>query len=149
MSEESKTVVRRFLDDGFNGRNLMVLDEVVADDFTNHDPPFPGLAPGVDGMKQIFGAFWSAFPDVRATVEDLIAESDKVVLSTVLEGTHDGELAGIPPTGRRVRIRVNEIFRVSGGKLRERWGIVDQMGLMQQLGALPGSAPSNALPAEV
>jgi steroid delta-isomerase-like uncharacterized protein len=139
MSEQSKTIVRRLLEDAFNGRDVTVIDDVVAFDFTNQHPPFPGLPPGSEGIKQVFRVFWSAFPDVRATIEDLVAEADKVAAFATLEGTHEGELAGLPPTGRRVHVPVIEIFRVSDGKIRERWGVVDQMGLMQQLGVLPGT----------
>jgi steroid delta-isomerase-like uncharacterized protein len=111
----------------------------VAEGFTNHDAPFPGLPPGREGLKQTFAGFWSAFPDIHATVQ-LIADEDKVASVVRLRGTHDGELMGLPPTGREVDVRVVEIFRVADGQIAERWGVVDRTALMTQLGAVPAAA---------
>jgi steroid delta-isomerase-like uncharacterized protein len=136
--ETNEAIVRRFVEDAFNGRNPDVLEEIVAEGFTDHDPPFPGLAPGREGLKQVFGGFWSAFPDIRATTEHLVADEDKVATAVTLAGTHQGELMGLPPTGREVSVRVVEVFRVTGGQIAERWGVVDRTGLMAQLGAAAG-----------
>ena len=140
MTQTNETVVRRFIEDGFNGRNLDLLDEIVADGFTNHDPPFPGLPAGREGLKQAFAGFWSAFPDIQATTVHLIADEDKVATVVALRGTHDGELMGLPPTAREVNIRTVEIFRVASGQIAERWGVVDRTALMKQLGAVPAAS---------
>jgi steroid delta-isomerase-like uncharacterized protein len=140
MTETNEAVVRRFVEDAFNGRDLDLLDEIVAEGFANHDPPFPGLAPGREGLKQAFGGFWSAFPDIRATTVQLVADEDKVATVVTLAGTHQGELMGLPPTGREVNVRVVEIFRLVGGEITERWGVVDRSALLTQLGAVGAAA---------
>jgi steroid delta-isomerase-like uncharacterized protein len=140
MTETDGTLVRRFIEDAFNGRDLDVLDEIVADGFTNHDPPFPGLPAGREGLKQAFAGFWSAFPDIHATPVHLIADEHKVASVVALAGTHQGELMGLPATGREVNVRVIEIFRVDGGQIAERWGVFDRTALMTQLGAVPAAA---------
>jgi steroid delta-isomerase-like uncharacterized protein len=140
--ETNEAVVRRFIEDAFNGRDLDLLDEIAAEGFTDHDPPFPGLPAGREGLKQVFAGFWSAFPDIHATAVHLIADEDKVGTVVSLSGTHQGELLGLPPTAREVNVRVVEIFRVVDGKIAERWGVVDRTGLMTQLGE--GSAATAA-----
>jgi steroid delta-isomerase-like uncharacterized protein len=137
--ETNEAVVRRFIEDAFNGRDLDVLDEIVAEGFTNYDPPFPGLPAGREGLKQVFAGFWSAFPDIHATAVHVIADEDKVGSVVSLRGTHQGELMGLPPTAREVNVRVVEIFRVAGGQIAERWGVVDRTGLMTQLAAESGA----------
>ena len=140
MADTNETVVRRFIEDAFNGRDLDLLDAIVAERFTNYDPPFPGLPAGRSGLKQALAGFWSAFPDMRATTVHLVADEDKVATVVALKGTHRGELMGLPPTGREVNVRVIEIFRLAGGQLTERWGVVDKTALMTQLGAVPAAA---------
>jgi steroid delta-isomerase-like uncharacterized protein len=147
MSQMDHSIVRRFVENAFNGRDLTLLDEIVAEGFTNHDPPFPGLPSGSEGLKQSFAGFWSAFPDIEATTEQLIADEDKVALLVSLRGTHRGELMGIPPTEREVSIRVIEIFRLDGGQIAERWGVVDRTALMKQLGVVPEGVPADPIAA--
>ena len=140
IAETGETVIRRFIDDACNGRDLDVLDEIVAEGFTNHDPPFPGLPAGREGLKQAFAGFWAAFPDIRATTVHLVVDEDKVASVVSLRGTHEGELLGLPPSAREVNVRVIEIFRVVGGHIAERWGVVDRTALMTQLGAVAAAA---------
>jgi steroid delta-isomerase-like uncharacterized protein len=139
MPDTNETVIRRFIEGAFNGRDLDVLDEIVAEEFTNHDPPFPGLPAGREGLKQAFAGFWSAFPDIRATTVHLVADEAKVASMVSLHGTHEGDLMGLPATAREVNVRVIEIFRVAGGQIAERWGVVDRTALMTQLGAVPAA----------
>jgi steroid delta-isomerase-like uncharacterized protein len=80
--------------------------------------------------------FRNAFPDFRAVIHDLIAEDDKVVTRKTFDGTHEGELLGIPPTGKEVTIELIDILRVADGKITDHWSVVDQLGLMQQLGVI-------------
>lgn len=140
MTQTSETIVQRFIEEAFNGHDLDILDEIVGEGFVNHDPPFPGLPAGREGLKQAFAGFWSAFPDIQATTVHLIADEDKVASVVALHGTHQGELMGLPPTGSAMSIRVVEIFRVADGQIAERWGVVDKAALMSQLGAVPSAA---------
>jgi steroid delta-isomerase-like uncharacterized protein len=137
--EQNKQVVRRFVDEYQTGGSESAFAELLHPDFVNHSAA-PGMSPGVDGVAQIFDMFRAAFPDFRATVLDQVAEGDKVVTRKVFHGTHEGDFAGIPPTGRKVEILVIDILRIRDGRLAEHWGVFDQMGLMQQLGALPEPA---------
>ena len=101
MSDANKALTRRFIDEVFSKGNLAAVDELVADDFVDHSPP-PDVPPDKVGMKQIVEMFRSAFPDLTVTVEDMVAEGDKVAVRVVTHGTHQGELMGIAATGRTV-----------------------------------------------
>jgi steroid delta-isomerase-like uncharacterized protein len=140
---ENKAIARRILEELFAGGNLAVADEVIAADLANHNL-FPGEAPGREGVKQVVALFHTAFPDIRFTVEDLIAEGDRVVDRWIARGTHRGEFMGLPPTGQQVTLTGIDIMRVAGGKVVEIWHNEDALGLMQQLGAIPapGQAPA-------
>jgi steroid delta-isomerase-like uncharacterized protein len=134
MSQDNKTVVERFITGLFSEGRLEAADEYLADAFVNHDP-FPGLPPDRDGMKQASVLFRTAFPDWYSTVHDLLAEGDKVVERFTAAGTHRAEFLGIPATSRRVQLDGINIFRLENGRIVERWGVLDQAGLMQQLTA--------------
>ncbi len=138
--EENKALVQRFVEEVWNKGNLAAADEFLAANSVGHDPDAPGLAPGVEGFKQVFTMFRTAFPDLHVTVEDMIAEGDKVVSRTTARGTHKGELMGIAPTGKQVTVAEIRIHRIAGGKIVEHWGIVDKLSLMQQLGVVPTMA---------
>ena len=88
-------------------------------------------------MKQLFTMLHSAFPDLRTSIHDQVAEGDKVATRKSFHATHHGELMGIPPTGKEVAIEVNDIVRIADGKVAEHWGGMDRLGLMHQLGAMP------------
>ena len=137
MSEENKAIVRRFYDEFASQGNLSLADELVAEDFVDHNPGVPDIAPGREGMIQVFTAFRSAIPDMRMTVEDQVAEGDRVVSRATVSGTHQGELMGIPATGKSFSIGIIDILRLEGGKIAEHWGESDTMGMMQQLGVAP------------
>ena len=137
MSEENKRLFVRLIEEAMNKGNLAAVDEMVAADAIEHDPAFPGQAPGAEGMKQLVTMFRSAFPDLHAHVEDLIAEGDKVVGRMVSHGTHKGDFMGIPATGKEISISEIHIVRIAGGKMVEHWGIADNMAMMQQLGVVP------------
>ena len=139
MSDANKATLRRFLDEAFSKGNLAAVDELIADIFVDHSPP-PDISGDKAGMKQIVKLFRSAFPDMRVTVEDMIAEGDKVAVRVVTRGTHKGELMGIAPTGRSVTINEQHIVQFANGKITEHWGVEDNLGMMQQLGVV--QAPS-------
>lgn len=136
MSEENKALVRRVYEQVWNNKDLDALDELFAPDIVNHEAP-PGLPPGIEGSKAYLGMFMSAFPDTQMTIEDQIAEGDKVLTRWTATGTHTGELMGIPATGKQVTVTGLDLSRIAGGKVVEAWGQFDQMGMMQQLGVVP------------
>ncbi len=133
MSEDNKALARRsweVLD------NLDVLDEVYADDLVWHEPDQD--VRGLDGARQFVTMYKTAFPDLSATVEDVISDGDKVVTRYTLRGTHEGEIEEFgPPTGRRIELQGITIHRMEDGKIVEEWERYDNLGVMQQLGLAP------------
>jgi steroid delta-isomerase-like uncharacterized protein len=134
---ENKAILRRLYEEIHNKGNMAVADELIAADFVNHNVPSPEIPPGPEGVKQIFTMFRHAFPDFNVTVEDMVAEGDKVVARLTVRGTHKGEFMGIAPTGKQITISVIDIARIASGKIVERWGAEDNLGMMQQLGVVP------------
>lgn len=135
--EENKALVRRLVDEAQSQGNIGVVDELLADGFVDHSA-LPGFSPDRDGVKQLFAMFRAAFPDFRAVIHDQIAEGDKVVTRKTFHGTHEGAFFGIPATGKLVTIELIDILRVADGKITDHWNVVDQLGLMQQLGMIAG-----------
>jgi steroid delta-isomerase-like uncharacterized protein len=136
-SEENKALVRRAWE-GVSAGNLDVFDEVYAADCIIHEPDED--VRGIEGLKQFVSTFLEAFPDLRITVEDEIAEGDKVVTRWRVQGTHQGELRGIAPTGNRVNVSGITIHRIEGDKIVEEWESPDYLGMLQQIGAIPYSS---------
>ena len=137
MAADNKAKMRRIPEEMFNRGNLAVADEVIAADYVEHVPVFPGLPTGLDGLKQFVMALRAAFPDFHYTVEDEIAEGDRVVQRVTAEGTMRGAFAGMPPTGKRATWTEIHISRCADGKLVEHWANLDQLGMLQQLGVIP------------
>lgn len=135
-SEENEAIVREAVE-AFNQGDPEAVDRLFAADYVDHDPSRAGLPPGPDGVKQAWSMFRAAFPDLRATIDDMIAEGDRVAVRGEVRGTHRGELMGIPPTGKRVTVTLIDINRIDNGKLVERWGETDMLGMMRQLGVVP------------
>ena len=144
MSEENKVVVRRYFEEILDGGNLGLVDEIFDPQYVLHDPGSPQEVRGLEGTKRYVGMFRSAFPDIAHTIEDQIAEGDRVVARLRAHATHEGELMGIPPTGKEVTIEGISIWRIANGKIKECWFNYDALGLMQQLGAFrePERQPS-------
>jgi steroid delta-isomerase-like uncharacterized protein len=135
-SEESKALIKRFYDEGWNANNLDVYDELVTEDFVDHQA-LPGLPPGRGGFKALNAMFRSAFPDVWVDVDAIVAEGDKVAARWTSTGTHQGDLFGIPATGRKVKVTATVVYRVEDGRLAEGWINRDDVGMMRQLGVIP------------
>ena len=133
---ENKAAFRRMYEEFFNQRNLAIADELVASDFINHDAP-PGQNRGPESMRQLANWLRSGFPDLHFTVEELVADGDTVVGRVTMSGTHQGRFQGIEPTGRAVQQAHAHFVRFGGGKAIEHRGVRDDLGLMQQLGAIP------------
>ena len=136
MSEENKALVRRQEEELFSSGNLDVADEIYAPDYVGHDPSNPEDVRGLEAAKQAAAEYRKAFPDLRVTVEDLIAEGDRVAARLRFRGTHRGELNGIAPTGRRVDCTGIVISRIEEGKIAEDWANFDDLGMMRQLGVI-------------
>jgi steroid delta-isomerase-like uncharacterized protein len=134
-ADENKAIVRRFIEQAFNGGNLAVIDELVASDFVNHVAPTEVRGP--EGMKAFVTTYRTAFPDYACTIEDQVAEGDKVVTRWTARGAQHGELMGVPPTGKRVTLPGVAIDRIAHGQLVETWLQADVLGLLQQLGVVP------------
>ena len=134
--EANRTLIQRFYDEGWTQNNLDVYDELVNEDFEDHQA-LPGLPPGREGFKMLNVMFRSAFPDLRVDIDNVVAEDDKVGCRWRSTGTHQGELFGIPPTGKTVKFTEMGILRVADGKVVESWYDVDMLGMMQQLGVIP------------
>jgi len=130
----NKELIRRVYDEVFTRWNLALLDEVVSPDFIGHEMP-PGTPPGPAGFRQFYGTLRNAFPDLRYTLEDLIAEGDRVVARWRWDATHKGTFLGIPATGQSAPVTGMAIYRLSEGKIVERWVELDRLGLAQRLGA--------------
>ena len=135
-AETNKATIRRIVEEIQNGDNLALIDELAAPTFVNHTPA-PGLSPDREGIKQLLSMFRAAFPDGVMTIEDMIAEGDKVVSRKTYRGTHQGEFLGIPPTGRQVSVGLIDIMRLVDGQVVEHWSVGDDLGMLQQLGVLP------------
>lgn len=137
--EDNKHTVRR-LYDLLNAGNVEEIQDLVAVDYDEHDP-LPGQGEGRDGVLDRFSMLTTALAP-QFTVEDVIAEGDRVVVRWTNSGTHVGEFAGIPPTGRAFSIAGIDIYRVVDGRLGEHWHVVDQLAMLGQLGLLPASSPA-------
>ena len=144
MSEQNKAVAMRFFET-WNARDLDAFDEFIAPDAVEHDPqnPFREMR-GPEGAKRNASMYHAAFSDGRFEVHEQIAEADLVVTRWTAMGTNDGELMGMSPTGKSVKIEGIGIDRIADGKVVESWGCWDTLGMMQQLGAVPEAQPARA-----
>ena len=125
----NKALVRRWIDEGFNRKDLKVVDEVFAEDFTVNRSPI-----GRGGLKQSMTRRFAAFPDLRVSVVEIVAEEDKVGIWYTVQGTQKGEFEGVRPTGKRVNWFGSDFLRIENGKITEAWFVDDSLGLLRQLG---------------
>jgi C-1 hydroxylase len=128
--EENKAIVRRFIE-VYNRRNLDLIDDFVAPDYVDHTNKVDR-----EGLKQLFNMGLTAFPDWHETIEDIIAEGDKVWVRLAYTGTHKGEFIGIPPTGKKITSKAVDIYRIVNGKLAEYWNVTDNVNIFKQIGAI-------------
>jgi steroid delta-isomerase-like uncharacterized protein len=134
-AEENKAIVLRYWEEVANKGNLDIIEEICAPDYVCYEADQDVRGP--EGVRQFILMLREAFPDLHVTVEDVIAEGDKIVQRWTGRGTHQGELMGIPPTGNQVCVAGITISRFEGGKVAEEWEVYDMMGMMQQLDAVP------------
>ena len=134
--EQNKAIARRWGEEVWGKGSLDAIDELLAADIIFNYPP-PGVAPNREAYKQTVTMFQVALPDIQYTVEDMVAEGDRVAVRWTGRGTHKGEFMGIPPTGKPVTITGISILRIAGGKIVEEWTEDDILGVLQQLGVFP------------
>jgi steroid delta-isomerase-like uncharacterized protein len=141
---QNRAVVGRFVDEVVGGRNLAAVDELVAPECVYHGPGMVVRGPG--GLRDLIGMLRGAFPDWRETVEDVIAEGDRVAFRVTGSGTQSGPFMGVPPSGARATIMGIDLARLAGGRIVEHWANFDQLGMLQQIGAMaaPGGQGGRA-----
>ena len=132
MSDENKVIARRYFAAQDRAKGIDPdTDPRIAFQIAGAPPT------DIEGYRQFAAAFYAAFPDLTHTIEEQVAEGDVVVSRFTVRGTHQGEFQGLPPTGKQIAIAAVAFDRIAGGKIVERWGQFDALGLMQQLGAIP------------
>jgi steroid delta-isomerase-like uncharacterized protein len=134
-SEGMKAIVRRFVDEVQTAHKLEVMDELLSNDFVDHmagsRPPY------LEGAKRSFTMLFTAFPDLRATIQEQAVDEDRVWTRKVFQGTHLGSFMGLPPSGKPFSFEAIEILRIADGKIVEHWAVSDMLSLLQQIGAVP------------
>jgi steroid delta-isomerase-like uncharacterized protein len=137
-TKDLKALERRFYTEWNKGKaaTMAVIDETCASNIVFHDPSGMDIR-GLKDFKQYMGSMRDAFPDLHATIDDIVAEGDKAVVRYTITGTHKGEMTGIPPTNKKVTVWAISIDRVANGKFVECWERTDTLGMMQQLGVVP------------
>ncbi len=138
MSKEQNMQTQEKLGGAAVSGDLDTFDEVFADDVVDHDPA-PGQGSGPAGFKDFFATLRSAFPDMDIAVEHVVQDEDNVAIAYTLTGTQDGEFHGVAPTGSKVKVRGMQIARFEDGKIVERWGATDELGILHQIDAAPVS----------
>jgi steroid delta-isomerase-like uncharacterized protein len=135
-AKDLKALTRRFIEEWNKGKTaaMAVIDEMYATNFVSHGDED---IRGIKNVKKSTSEEFSAFPDLHFTIDDMVAEGDKVAARITMTGTHKGEYMGAPPTNKKITIRAIAIERFAGGKIVEEWGMTDTLGMMQQLGLVP------------
>jgi steroid delta-isomerase-like uncharacterized protein len=134
--DANKAVVLASIEEGWNARRLVIFDELFASNMVDHSLP-SDLPQTREGTRQLAVLYWRALPDLRLTIEDQIAESDKVATRWTARGTHTGDLMGIAPTGKHLTVSGTVIIRMADGKFEEEWENFDALGMLRQLGVIP------------
>lgn len=135
--QENKALVCRFIEKVQNQHNLAEIDALFSANFIDHSGP--ANLQGIEGLKMFFRMMFTAFPDMHFTILKQIAEGDQVMTYKVFRGTHQGIFMGIPSTGNQVSIEVMDILTIHQGKITEHWTVADNLGMMQQIGAVTRS----------
>lgn len=134
LGQEAVALAHRYFEELVNQRGIHLVEELFAPDFVNHAAP-PGQQTGTDAMVAFLASLQRGFPDFRGEVDEIVPAGDRAAVRFTFRGTHTGEFAGLPPTGRRVTMSGIDLIRVAGGRIVELWGQEDWRGLFQQLGA--------------
>ena len=132
--DRNKKIVDAFIQELFSDGDLQAVERHLAPGFVDHDPPVPGAPSGAEGMRRAAVMFREALPDWHSVPEEMVAEGDIVVERFIARGTHRGELMGVAPTGRAIVLAGINVFRIEDDRIVERWGRLDELGLLRQLG---------------
>jgi len=148
---DHKTIARYFISEAFSTGNLAPADEWIAPNFVNHDPGAPPLPAGPEGYKQLASGYRAAFPDLQITIDEPLAEGNKVAGRWTARGSNTGSLQGMPPTGKQMIVSGTSILTFAGGKVAEHHTNWDTLGMLRQLGVIPrrGRAAVSQLPAHM
>lgn len=138
MGKQDNIAAQKRFGEAINTGNLENIREVVAPGAVDHDPA-PDQGPGPQGFIDFFTSFRNAFPDLEVAVEQMVADEDNVALAYTVTGTHRGDFHGVPATGKKMEARGVQIARFENGKMVERWGSSDELGMLKQLGVEPAS----------
>jgi steroid delta-isomerase-like uncharacterized protein len=138
-TETHKAIARRFAERLFNHGDAAAYDELVADGYVHHNPPIPGVPGTKDGFWQAVVLTRKAFPDVHVEIQDVLAEGDRVLFRDVAKATHAGDFLGIPATGRALSWTEMHLLRIANGRVIEHWTNFDQLGILVQMGVVPGT----------
>jgi steroid delta-isomerase-like uncharacterized protein len=137
--QENKALARRFVD-AIDRGDLAAFDDLFVEDYVHHDPALPQeFQRGRDAYKRLHAMFRAALPDLHFVLEDEVAEGDRVVGRWTVQGTHRGDLLGVPPSGQRLTITGIQILRIAGGRIAEQWVNFDALGMLRQLGVVPAA----------
>ena len=139
MTKQDNLAVQQKFGSAVNSGQLELLRDVIAADVVDHDPA-PDQGAGPEGYIRMFAALQASFPDLAVSVDQIVTDDDKIAIAYTMTGTQKGEFLGIAPTGRKIRARGVQIARFQDGKMVERWGSSDQLGILQQIGARATSA---------
>jgi steroid delta-isomerase-like uncharacterized protein len=138
--QTAKIIATRLATEVFSAGNLDTFNEILADDYVNHNIPVPGIPGTKDGFRQLVQATRNAFPDVTVHIDNLVADGDIVVFNDRVTATSTGDFLGVPPNGERLRWTEIHMLRIANGQITEHWTNFDQLGILVQLGAVPGPA---------
>jgi len=131
-----KAMAQQWYSEVMNEGNEDLIDELCAENFVDHDP-LPGTGPDRQGIHDFVKLVRSAFPDLQTTVDEIIAEGDRIAVRSTFRGTHEGDFMGIPGTGKKVEVSNYDFVRFENDQAAEHWGTIDSAALMEQLGAVP------------
>ena len=141
-TEQNKSIVRRWVEEGWNKGNTALIDQLYTINFVQHEPAPPVPVNSAADLKRYMGMFCTALPDLHFTIEDLVAEGDRVVWRFTSCGTQRGEMMGIPPTGKSTTVTGIAIFRLENSRIAECWVNFDTLGMLQGLGVIPMLTPA-------
>lgn len=139
-SEQSSAIVRRSIEEIWNTGNMTAVEDLFATDYVGHFAATPEPVCGHSALRAFASHYFTAFPDLSFSIDDLVTQDNKVVVRWSARGTHRGPLMGLPPTGKAATTSGMWIHRVANGRIAEQWGVFDTLGLLQQLGAIPAPA---------